>query len=627
MMSERKFKCPLCPKAFTTAPRLNVHNWAVHSGRKFTCTYCSEVFQDRNTRFKHLEKVHGVRKSVRKCNECDRTFDTPRNLLHHVRRHHLKERNFVCEQCGKRFLTKLELESHTVFHSGIKAFECDLCPKRYRRKSEIRNHIRRHMDDRPFRCKLCGSKPQNTTEPVARNSFAPSEGDTISIPNSDGSCRVIITRLQNEQVNRPQIKVASSSTLMPAIMMDKTKDRIRQTSKAPGRINIVWKELETVNTVPKIKNSFTLNKDVRDKRNPVRIVRCNATNIEKIRDNVYQVLKCSNATPIKSGGLSYVCCFCPQQFATPQELKQHNLDTHDDSDLCILTMNALANSFLVKVDITNLKCKLCNLSINVIEDLFTHLIDKHKRKIHLDIKNRIIPFKLDDENLKCAVCQIEYHTFKKLQEHMNTHYSNYMCDMCPAGFITPSKLAVHVRAHKDMMSERAFKCSLCPKAFTTNLRLKTHNKDVHSKRKITCTYCSEAFDTYKARLTHFTEVHGVRVADRKCHACDRTFDTTSSLTSHVKRNHLMMRNHACELCDHKCHTRRELDNHMLTHTGKKEFQCEFCDKRFGRKNILREHIRIHMNDRRFQCEVCEMKFVQKCSLKGHMQNKHGLQLT
>ncbi|KAJ2938660.1 hypothetical protein O0L34_g11987 [Tuta absoluta] len=398
--------------------------------------------------------------------------------------------------------------------------------------------------------------------------------------------------------------------------MDKT-NLSNQRSKAPGRVNIVWKE-------PKILNTFTLKSD--EPNLAQGYCKVSVTKIEKLRDNVIEVLQCSNATPIKSGGLSYVCCFCPLQYANPHDLKQHNLDTHNDTDLCSLTMPAFAHSFQVKIDITNLKCKLCDLSIDVLEDLFKHLIEKHKRNIHLDISNRIIPFKFDDEDLKCAICQIEYHTFKKLQEHMNTHYSNYMCYMCPAGFITPAKLRTHVRAHKEMMSEPAFKCPLCPKAFTTALRLKTHNKDVHSKRNITCTYCHEAFDSYKIRFKHLAEVHGVRVAERKCNACDKTFDTACRLSAHIKRNHLMERNHACTLCDQKFHSKKELANHTLTHTGKKDFECAFCHKRYGRKNTLREHIRIHMGDRRFECDLCDIKFVQKCSLKGHMLNKHDIKL-
>ncbi|KAJ2938659.1 hypothetical protein O0L34_g11986 [Tuta absoluta] len=481
---------------------------------------------------------------------------------------------------------------------------------------------------------------------------------------------------------------------MTKISVHKTNDLTKQTSKAPGHLNIVWKEPKILNTYtlqseqpnpakvqvnpakvqvnpanvqinpaevqvckePENLNSHTLQSEQQNSANiqvnpskvqickepdilntnaksekpiPAKVhrgVKFTSTNIEKLRHNVVEVLQCSDATPIKSGGISYVCGFCPLQYTNPQDLKQHNFDTHDDTDLCNLTIPTFAHSFQLKIDITNLKCKLCDLSINTLEDLFAHLIDKHKRNIHLDIGNRIIPFKFDDENLKCAICKIEYHNFKGLQEHMNTHYSNYVCSMCPAGFITPQKLAAHVRGHKQMKLEPAFKCALCPKAFPTAWRLKTHNTDVHFKRKITCTYCHEAFDSYKIRFKHLAEVHGVRVAEIKCNACDKTFDTPGLLSAHIKRNHLMERNHVCTLCDQKFHTKNDLADHTLTHTGVRNFECEYCHNRFSRKNTLREHIRIHIDDRRHHCDLCELKFFQKRTLKGHMLNKHGIQL-
>jgi len=41
--------------------------------------------------------------------------------------------------------------------------------------------------------------------------------------------------------------------------------------------------------------------------------------------------------------------------------------------------------------------------------------------------------------------------------------------------------------------------------------------------------------------------------------------------------------------------RTHLNNHMVTHTGEKDFECAVCGKAFGRKTALNKHMRSHMS--------------------------------
>ncbi|KAJ2938661.1 hypothetical protein O0L34_g11988 [Tuta absoluta] len=346
------------------------------------------------------------------------------------------------------------------------------------------------------------------------------------------------------------------------------------------------------------------------------------TEYGKHRCNIREVLLCSNATPIRSGGLSYNCSFCLEKYSNPQDLRQHNLDSHGDDVRVTFMQKASKTEFLVKLDITDLECKLCGISIDKLDDLLKHLKYDHDKKIHLDIGNQIMPFKLPDDKLTCAICQEDFRSFKRLQMHMHTHYRNYVCG-CSAGFINLASYNAHLETHKEAMAEFKIQCSLCPKSFPTEHRLSNHMKYVHTKRKHHCSFCDEIFDSYKTRSIHLSEVHGVKMLQLQCQICGKSFKTSGAHNVHVRRNHLMERNRHCQLCDMKFFDLKELEEHMVTHTGSRDFQCDICHKRYGRKKALIEHMRIHLNDRRFECIFCGLKFVQKCSLKGHLSSKHG----
>ena len=49
----------------------------------------------------------------------------------------------------------------------------------------------------------------------------------------------------------------------------------------------------------------------------------------------------------------------------------------------------------------------------------------------------------------------------------------------------------------------------------------------------------------------------------------------------------------CDICMKSFVSKRNVQRHMLSHTGEKPWMCEFCFKRFRQKPHLEQHVNIH----------------------------------
>ncbi|XP_023939840.2 zinc finger protein ZFP2 isoform X2 [Bicyclus anynana] len=333
----------------------------------------------------------------------------------------------------------------------------------------------------------------------------------------------------------------------------------------------------------------------------------------------------SNATPIRCrGGRGYKCCYCSEEFPDAADLKRHTMTDHDRETRCGLIKGRYAASSLVKLDITSLQCSKCRCDFDAIQHLIDHIVDVHGENIHRDIKNYILPFKFQGEELRCVICFTPFNKFKVLQEHMSTHFRNFICDYCSSGFVTRTILLNHMKGHQMGF----YKCDFCPKTYDTHRKKKAHERLVHIHRNMLnkCGYCNEKFSRFSKKEEHLVQVHGVRSITFNCQACDKVFVSQRGLRDHTKRDHLMERRHKCNVCDMLFFRQSDVRKHMVKHTGARTFQCSVCLKSYGRRNTLREHMRIHADDRRFKCEYCGQAFVQKCSWRGHMRAKHGEQV-
>ncbi|GBP42778.1 Zinc finger protein 430 [Eumeta japonica] len=150
------YPCNSCNKNFNSPVKLSNHKAVAHSSRNHRCHSCGETFKSFHLKQTHRIKVHDEKHLLHICEFCNKSYPRRSHLNYHIRRTHLREKNYVCEVCSDGFFSKKELTDHTLKHSGEKSHECEVCHKRFGRKHSLVEHTRIHNNDRRFVCAYCG---------------------------------------------------------------------------------------------------------------------------------------------------------------------------------------------------------------------------------------------------------------------------------------------------------------------------------------------------------------------------------------------------------------------------------------------------------------------------------------
>lgn len=356
---------------------------------------------------------------------------------------------------------------------------------------------------------------------------------------------------------------------------------------------------------------------------PATATKAQTEDIAARKKRAYTLLDCSRICPFKWMKNLYFCFYCDAQFTDPAEMRTH----HSTHYTVSLTPSLLRNGVrlkkyeLIKVDITDVGCRLCDDTIHDFEDLKLHLLEKHDKDI--DPKSDgVLPFRITKDSFKCALCEKICDEFKSLNHHMNMHYQNFICEQCGSGFVTPDRLRVHAFSHET----GAFKCDAegCDKVFRSRNNKNEHHAIVHMKRKRhRCPQCPETFINYFQRSKHISTIHGVKLKEFKCGLCPKVFTLSGKLGAHVRTAHMKMKRFTCEVCSWKVYSRTELKQHMIKHVAvNRRFQCHVCKKSYAREYSLKQHMRAHENGRRFVCGACGKVFVQAFSLSRHTKTYH-----
>lgn len=157
------FKCSYCGKYFKLLYYLDRH-LVKHTGeKKYQCDECPQLFAYKQDLPRH-KKIHRNDRVLLECSDpsCEKSFTTKHALIVHEESH---GEDFVCDLCGKTFVTKQRLKTHTVkAHTKEFSLFCDKCGKGYQDKERNRSFkihtekcgFKEPPERKPRACELCG---------------------------------------------------------------------------------------------------------------------------------------------------------------------------------------------------------------------------------------------------------------------------------------------------------------------------------------------------------------------------------------------------------------------------------------------------------------------------------------
>lgn len=338
------------------------------------------------------------------------------------------------------------------------------------------------------------------------------------------------------------------------------------------------------------------------------------------RKNAATFIHCTTVRPFIFLGSSFKCFFCMEYNSESSAILEHTLLHEIESRGVILEKYVPKGKRTLQVDISNLKCRLCETFFKDLNAIREHLITRHRIEFYT-ASNGMTEYNMEPVNNKfvCHICSNDFHNFSLLNTHMNSHVGKVVCEICGAGFLNQHLL----KKHKESHVSKRFHCNDCDRVFFKKSHLKYHIEIKHlGKERVRpkkCPKCSETFKEHYSKMVHLKEAHGI-IRTFQCHICENTFSTRRALTEHSNRFHT--EKYKCEICSKCFALESKLKQHMRGHTGERNFICPICKNAYMHKVTLSKHMRSHNETFKYVCAECGAGFQGKCVYKKHLRQWH-----
>ncbi|KAL7886631.1 hypothetical protein AOLI_G00043520 [Acnodon oligacanthus] len=217
-------------------------------------------------------------------------------------------------------------------------------------------------------------------------------------------------------------------------------------------------------------------------------------------------------------------------------------------------------------------------------------------------------------------------------------------------------------------------CHRCKKVFRRRKSLLRHLRlscrgDIAGQNKHSCSRCGM---TFQSPLAHKVHVQGNTCTPSfkpiRCPVCVRWFSCVDGLKRHLV-SHSQQKVLTCQICEHKCSSHEDLEDHKRRVHGTKEtaesptiqsahvsqsnpsnaFQCQICHRSYSKLQSLKDHLRkVHRpqglkpgepragglqslvgtvqqgQSKQFQCHICSRTYPDIQSLKNHKRRVHRI---
>lgn len=153
-----------CSERFKSPEAVCLHYNKEHKGIKYPCKFqgCKHVAKEKGHLKTHYLHSHSDEKPF-KCNveKCNESFKSKSNLKNHVNAKHIRNYEYVCEECGQKFKNCSVLCVHRLTHLSYeeRSNVCNIndCNQRFSRNADLKRHqdTLKHSDYGDLICDYC----------------------------------------------------------------------------------------------------------------------------------------------------------------------------------------------------------------------------------------------------------------------------------------------------------------------------------------------------------------------------------------------------------------------------------------------------------------------------------------
>lgn len=164
--------CGTCPRRYKSRAALRKHTAMQHSAcdsELAYCVHCDRQFDSALVYRRHVltSAAHRSERGVQAkknipCPECSNTYSRRAYMMNHYRHVHMKQSKYYCNQCDRHFLNRTRYVDHMRYnHEGVKKEKnklCNICGRGFAANRTLTNHLRTHSGSRPHACSYCGAQ-------------------------------------------------------------------------------------------------------------------------------------------------------------------------------------------------------------------------------------------------------------------------------------------------------------------------------------------------------------------------------------------------------------------------------------------------------------------------------------
>lgn len=252
-----------------------------------------------------------------------------------------------------------------------------------------------------------------------------------------------------------------------------------------------------------------------------------------MKRNAEIIVKYATAYPFQHEDSMLLCIYCGDKHPNPVTFRQHMREEHKGVNKKLLFHKISLNN-LLKLDCTELSCRICQIKHNNLQDMSQHLFQDHKLKLHLENGLDLLPYYMDNDKLLCGVCEINHSCLRNLSRHVKSHFKKFTCESCGKSYNKYSSL----KAHSITCNVKdKYICVKCKMSFDSLKDRRNHYLVSKSCWCYVCDKCPERLRSWDLKQKHMLEAHSIPKRIYKCLECSKVLSNYRSMRQHFAANH------------------------------------------------------------------------------------------